>query len=202
MRQCPQRRSSACRSRITISWAGKQEDQLHWQTPEKTWHSNQSVLVSMTPVLSTYLCKRKTKDKDNDGPNKVRRDEKPQAGMQANNLSQNKSIKVVWAAMSSILDDLQLIGDDDKIKTFLQKLESQLQLKHVTKLQREQPLVFNGRQIEYYGDHFALSMTKEYYKSVLSLYNIKENTNSLATTGTKGPPIITGEQLNSEEHST
>eukprot|EP00971_Amphidinium_carterae_P267356 5303254-Amphidinium_carterae.2 len=63
------------------------------------------------------------------------------------------------------VDDLLLIGDDDKIKTFLQKLESQLQLKHVTKLQREQPLVFLGRQIEYDSDHIALSMTKEYYKS-------------------------------------
>eukprot|EP00971_Amphidinium_carterae_P250695 4976724-Amphidinium_carterae.1 len=48
------------------------------------------------------------------------------------------------------VDDLLLIGDDDKIKTFRQKLESQLQLKHITKLQRDQPLVFLGRQIEYY----------------------------------------------------
>eukprot|EP00971_Amphidinium_carterae_P207647 4120350-Amphidinium_carterae.1 len=30
------------------------------------------------------------------------------------------------------VDDLLLIGEDDKIKTFLQKLESQLQLKHIT----------------------------------------------------------------------
>eukprot|EP00971_Amphidinium_carterae_P114672 2271823-Amphidinium_carterae.1 len=100
------------------------------------------------------------------------------------------------------MDDLLLIGDDDKIKTFLKKLESQLQLKHMTKLQREQPLVFLGRQIQYYGDHIALSMTKEYYKSLLSLYNSKENTNSLSTTGTKRPPVTTGEALNSEEHST
>eukprot|EP00971_Amphidinium_carterae_P045130 888064-Amphidinium_carterae.1 len=100
------------------------------------------------------------------------------------------------------VDDLLLIGDDDKIQTFLKKLESQLQLKHVTKLQREQPLVFLGRQIQYYGDHIALSMTKKYYKSLLSLYNIKEKTNSLSTTGTKRPPITTGEALNSEEHST
>eukprot|EP00971_Amphidinium_carterae_P188512 3741888-Amphidinium_carterae.2 len=48
-------------------------------------------------------------------------------------------------------------------------------------------------------------MTKEYYTSLLSLYNIKDNTNriySLSTTGTKRPPITTGEPLNSEEHST
>eukprot|EP00971_Amphidinium_carterae_P154607 3065870-Amphidinium_carterae.1 len=100
------------------------------------------------------------------------------------------------------VDDLLLIGDDDKVKTFLQQLESQLQLKHVTKLQPGQPLVFLGRQIEYYKDHIALSMTKDYYKSLLSLYNIKENSNSLSTTGTKRPPITTGEPLNSEEHST
>eukprot|EP00971_Amphidinium_carterae_P349253 6490922-Amphidinium_carterae.1 len=84
------------------------------------------------------------------------------------------------------VDGLLLIGDDDKIKTFRQKMESQLQLKHITKLQRDQPLVLEillGRQIEYYNDHIALSMTKEYYTSLLSLYNIKENTNSLSTTG-------------------
>eukprot|EP00971_Amphidinium_carterae_P329634 6462225-Amphidinium_carterae.1 len=99
------------------------------------------------------------------------------------------------------VDDLLLIGDDDKIKTFLQKLESQLQLKHITKLQRDQTLVFLGRPIEYYNDHIAYSMTKD-YTSLLSLYNIKENTNSPSTTGTKRPPITMGEALNSEEHST
>eukprot|EP00971_Amphidinium_carterae_P239099 4746561-Amphidinium_carterae.2 len=93
------------------------------------------------------------------------------------------------------VDDLLLIGDDDKIKTFLQKLESQLQLKHITKLQRDQPLVCLGRHIEYYNDPIALNMTKEYYTSLMSLYNIKENTNSLSTTGTKRPPITTGEIL-------
>eukprot|EP00971_Amphidinium_carterae_P191527 3800500-Amphidinium_carterae.3 len=70
------------------------------------------------------------------------------------------------------VDNLPQIGDVDKIKTFLQKLESQLQLKQVTKLQRDQPLVFLGRQIEYYNDHIAFSMTKDYYTSPLSLYNI------------------------------
>eukprot|EP00971_Amphidinium_carterae_P127550 2527217-Amphidinium_carterae.1 len=45
-------------------------------------------------------------------------------------------------------------------------------------------------------------MTKEYYNSLLSLYNIKENTKSLSTTGTKRPPITTGEPLDNEEHST
>eukprot|EP00971_Amphidinium_carterae_P177185 3514009-Amphidinium_carterae.1 len=100
------------------------------------------------------------------------------------------------------MDELLLIGDDDKIKAFLQQLEGQLQLKHVTKLERGQPVVFLGRQIEYYNDHNALSITQEYYNSLLSLYNIKENTNSLSATGTKRPPITTGEPLNSEEHST
>eukprot|EP00971_Amphidinium_carterae_P269585 5348105-Amphidinium_carterae.2 len=100
------------------------------------------------------------------------------------------------------VDDLLLIGDDDKIKTFLQKLESQLQLKHMMKLQRDQLLVFLGRQIEHYNDHIALNMTKDYYTSLLSLYNVKENTNRLSTTGTKRPPITTGELLNSEEHAT
>eukprot|EP00971_Amphidinium_carterae_P021051 415347-Amphidinium_carterae.1 len=87
------------------------------------------------------------------------------------------------------VDDLLLIGEDDKIKEFIQRLESQLQLKHVAKLQRDQPLVFLGRQIEYFNDHIALSMTQDYYDSLLKLYNIKENTNSLSTTGTKRPPI-------------
>eukprot|EP00971_Amphidinium_carterae_P112632 2230474-Amphidinium_carterae.1 len=45
-------------------------------------------------------------------------------------------------------------------------------------------------------------MTKEYYNSLLSLYNIKENANSLSTTGTRRPTITTGELLHSEEHST
>eukprot|EP00971_Amphidinium_carterae_P348852 6490704-Amphidinium_carterae.5 len=44
-------------------------------------------------------------------------------------------------------------------------------------------------------------MTKEYYNSLLSLYNIKDNTNSLSTTGTKRPSITTGEPLDNEEHS-
>eukprot|EP00971_Amphidinium_carterae_P251789 4999111-Amphidinium_carterae.1 len=44
-------------------------------------------------------------------------------------------------------------------------------------------------------------MTKEYYNSPLSLYNIKDNTNNLSTTGTKRPPITTGEPLDNEEHS-
>eukprot|EP00971_Amphidinium_carterae_P065258 1293282-Amphidinium_carterae.2 len=70
-------------------------------------------------------------------------------------------------------------------QTIVQRLEGQLQLKHVTRLERGQPLVFLGRQIEYYNDQIALSMTKEYYNSQLSLYNIKENTNNLSTTGTK-----------------
>eukprot|EP00971_Amphidinium_carterae_P190407 3778800-Amphidinium_carterae.1 len=100
------------------------------------------------------------------------------------------------------VDDLLLLGDDDKIKDFLQRLQGHLQLKHVTKLERGQPLVFLGRQIEYINDHIALSMTKDYYNSLLFLCNIKENTNSLSTTGTKRPPITTGEPLNAEEHST
>eukprot|EP00971_Amphidinium_carterae_P330673 6463836-Amphidinium_carterae.3 len=45
-------------------------------------------------------------------------------------------------------------------------------------------------------------MMKDYYTSLLSLYNVKENTNSPSTTGTKQPPITTGELLDSEEHST
>eukprot|EP00971_Amphidinium_carterae_P002770 54576-Amphidinium_carterae.1 len=56
------------------------------------------------------------------------------------------------------VDDLLILGEDNKIKEFLQQLQGQLQLKHVTKLERGQPLVFFGRQIEYYNDH----MTKEY----------------------------------------
>eukprot|EP00971_Amphidinium_carterae_P280612 5570784-Amphidinium_carterae.1 len=48
------------------------------------------------------------------------------------------------------------------------------------------------------GQHITLST--EFGR--LSLYNIKENTNSLSTTGAKRPPIATGEQLNAEEHST
>eukprot|EP00971_Amphidinium_carterae_P218595 4338806-Amphidinium_carterae.3 len=52
------------------------------------------------------------------------------------------------------------------------------------------------------GDHIARSMTKDYYTSLLSLCNVKENTNSLSTTGTKRPPITTGELLDSGEHST
>eukprot|EP00971_Amphidinium_carterae_P053428 1052639-Amphidinium_carterae.2 len=53
-------------------------------------------------------------------------------------------------------------------------------------LQRDQPLVFLRRKNEYYNDHIALSMTTEsdYCTSLLSLYNIKENTKSLSTTGT------------------
>eukprot|EP00971_Amphidinium_carterae_P140371 2781276-Amphidinium_carterae.1 len=39
------------------------------------------------------------------------------------------------------VDDLLVLGEDDKIKEFLQRLQSQLQLKHVTKLERGQPLV-------------------------------------------------------------
>eukprot|EP00971_Amphidinium_carterae_P230907 4581956-Amphidinium_carterae.5 len=75
------------------------------------------------------------------------------------------------------VDKLLIIGDDDKVKTFLQKLESQLQLKHIAKLQRDQPLVFLGRQTEYYNDHMALSMTKDYYTSLPSLYNFHMKTN-------------------------
>eukprot|EP00971_Amphidinium_carterae_P298208 5925528-Amphidinium_carterae.1 len=67
-----------------------------------------------------------------------------------------------------------------------QKLESQLQLKHVTKLHREQPLVFLGRQIHYYGDHSALSKTSEYYKSLLSLYKIKRKQTALLQQEPKG----------------
>eukprot|EP00971_Amphidinium_carterae_P109458 2167493-Amphidinium_carterae.1 len=58
------------------------------------------------------------------------------------------------------VDDLLLLGEDDKINEFLEQLRQQLDLKHVTKLERGQPLVFLGRQIEYYRDHTALSMTK------------------------------------------
>eukprot|EP00971_Amphidinium_carterae_P170457 3377523-Amphidinium_carterae.1 len=45
-------------------------------------------------------------------------------------------------------------------------------------------------------------MTKDYYNSLLSLYNIKENANSLSTTSTKRPPITTAKHLDSAEHST
>eukprot|EP00971_Amphidinium_carterae_P281379 5586282-Amphidinium_carterae.1 len=89
------------------------------------------------------------------------------------------------------VDDLLLLGEDDKIKEFLKQLEGQLLMKHVTNLERGRPLVFLGRQVEYYNDHIVLSMTKEYYNSLLSLYNIEDNTNSLSTTGTKRPPITT-----------
>eukprot|EP00971_Amphidinium_carterae_P129663 2568451-Amphidinium_carterae.1 len=66
------------------------------------------------------------------------------------------------------VDDLLILGEDDKIKEFLEQLRAQLDLKHVTKLEQGQPLVFLGRQIEYFGDHIALSMTKDYYNSLLS----------------------------------
>eukprot|EP00971_Amphidinium_carterae_P254890 5059761-Amphidinium_carterae.1 len=38
------------------------------------------------------------------------------------------------------VDDLLLLGEDDKIKEFLERLRQQLDLKHVTKLERGQPL--------------------------------------------------------------
>eukprot|EP00971_Amphidinium_carterae_P110239 2183973-Amphidinium_carterae.1 len=88
-----------------------------------------------------------------------------------------------------------------RVKKSPKRLEQQLQLKHIMKLQGDQPLVFLGRQVEYYGGRIALSMTKEYYDSLLSLYNICSNTNSLATTGAKRPPIATNEYLTTEEHS-
>eukprot|EP00971_Amphidinium_carterae_P213443 4235868-Amphidinium_carterae.1 len=58
------------------------------------------------------------------------------------------------------VDDLLILGEDNKIKEFLQRLREQLELNHVTKLERGHPLVLVDRQIEYYGDHIALSMTK------------------------------------------
>eukprot|EP00971_Amphidinium_carterae_P021779 429647-Amphidinium_carterae.1 len=95
------------------------------------------------------------------------------------------------------VDDLLLIGEDDRVKHFLNRLEKQLQLKHVTKLHADQALVFprlfRGRQVEYYGGHIALSMTKDYYNSLLLLRNIRNHT--------KRPPIVTNEYLTPEEHS-
>eukprot|EP00971_Amphidinium_carterae_P154605 3065858-Amphidinium_carterae.1 len=38
-------------------------------------------------------------------------------------------------------------------------------------------------------------MTIDYYDSLLSLYNVKNTTNSLATTSTRRPPIETNEYL-------
>eukprot|EP00971_Amphidinium_carterae_P340686 6479138-Amphidinium_carterae.5 len=52
---------------------------------------------------------------------------------------------------------------------------------------KERPRGSQRRQVEYYGDHVALIVTTGYYDSLLALYNIKSNTNSLSTTGTKRP---------------
>eukprot|EP00971_Amphidinium_carterae_P211009 4187073-Amphidinium_carterae.1 len=87
------------------------------------------------------------------------------------------------------VDDVLLIGADNQVKKN-DPLEKQLQLKHVTKLQHDQPLVFLERQVEYYGDHIGHSMTKDYY----------DYTSSLATTSTNRPPIERNEYLTTEEH--
>eukprot|EP00971_Amphidinium_carterae_P250761 4977759-Amphidinium_carterae.1 len=63
------------------------------------------------------------------------------------------------------VEELLLIGEDNKLKNLLKRL------------------------------HIALNMTKDYYDSLPKLYNIKNNTNSLATTSTKRPPIETNEYL-------
>eukprot|EP00971_Amphidinium_carterae_P165336 3277272-Amphidinium_carterae.1 len=89
------------------------------------------------------------------------------------------------------VDGLLLIGEDDEVKDVINRPEQQLQLQHVTKQQRHQPLVCLGRRIDYYGNHIALSMTKDYCDSLPSLSNIQSNTNTLATTGNKWPPIET-----------
>eukprot|EP00971_Amphidinium_carterae_P124584 2467980-Amphidinium_carterae.1 len=72
------------------------------------------------------------------------------------------------------VDDL-LLGEDDKIKEFLKRLEGQLQLKHVTQLERGQPFVFLGRQIEHCNDHIAIALSMT--NSLLSQHQ-GENTNS------------------------
>eukprot|EP00971_Amphidinium_carterae_P029897 588007-Amphidinium_carterae.3 len=88
------------------------------------------------------------------------------------------------------VDDLLLIGEDDKVKDFLKRLEKQLQLKHV-----------KGRTVEYYGDHIAHSVTKDNYDSLLSLYNIKSNTSSLATSSRYRYKETSNVNLTPEEHS-
>eukprot|EP00971_Amphidinium_carterae_P011383 224201-Amphidinium_carterae.1 len=81
------------------------------------------------------------------------------------------------------VDDLLLIGPDSEIQRFLKTLAEVLQLKHVTKIQSDTPLIFLGRQLEYYNNCIVMNMTKEYYSTFVQLYNTKESTNSLATTG-------------------
>eukprot|EP00971_Amphidinium_carterae_P085784 1697154-Amphidinium_carterae.3 len=75
------------------------------------------------------------------------------------------------------VDDLLLIGTDSEIQTFLKTLEAQLQLKHVTKLQRNKI------------HHIAMGMTEGCCNTQLKLYKMQENTNALSTTGNRRPPI-------------
>eukprot|EP00971_Amphidinium_carterae_P017642 347538-Amphidinium_carterae.1 len=87
-----------------------------------------------------------------------------------------------------VFDDLLLTGPDSEIQSFLKTLAEVLQLKHVTKLQRDAPLIFLGRQTECYNDHIVTSMTKEYNNTLLQLYSIQEEYELLSTRGNKRPP--------------
>eukprot|EP00971_Amphidinium_carterae_P169133 3350559-Amphidinium_carterae.2 len=82
------------------------------------------------------------------------------------------------------MDDLPLIGPNNGIQNFVKTVAEVLQLKHVTKLHRDTPLIVTGGQIEYYNNYIAMSVAKEYYDdNLLALYNMQPNTTPLATTG-------------------
>eukprot|EP00971_Amphidinium_carterae_P010319 203906-Amphidinium_carterae.4 len=49
------------------------------------------------------------------------------------------SASTIMVYVDDLVSDLLLIGNYNKIKCSLQRLETQLQLKHITKQQRDQP---------------------------------------------------------------
>eukprot|EP00971_Amphidinium_carterae_P225099 4465260-Amphidinium_carterae.1 len=70
-----------------------------------------------------------------------------------------------------------ILGPEIEIQNFLKTLEAELQLKHVTKVQKVTPLIFLGRHVESYSDHIVMSMTKKYYDTLLKLFNLQEYKN-------------------------
>eukprot|EP00971_Amphidinium_carterae_P052524 1034008-Amphidinium_carterae.1 len=99
------------------------------------------------------------------------------------------------------VDDLLLSGPDTEIQSFLKTLEAELQLKHVTKLQRHTLLISLGRQIEYYNDHIAMEHDKGVLQYLITVVQDTGEHECIDYYSNKRPPIEEEEYLTPEEHS-
>ena len=94
-------------------------------------------------------------------------------------------------ALLIYVDDVLIIGTSSATSDFLQKLEHQFSLKHVTHLTQSQDLKFLGKRLRLHCDgSISIGLDSSYYINMLKPYHLhNDNSNTVTTTAKIQQPL-------------